>query len=304
MAEGQSLPYLWTSLSTNSYVFSGLCEAKSCNSYPPLSSWKTGSWTDKNLLLFSLEWLGGGWWQLQRKAEVWHLAEFTGRPWFSKTAGDQEEREAKMLQISAVLEEQVETAYVCNLSIPSYWYTVMANSLGSFSVCSLVLTLSWRYTLHFVFFAFFLIVQSSEVGVSTFLLCCGYRAVKASAVARILHWFRCWSDRLIPVCLATKVVRMSSACRVSLEAVLQRENKSATVDAGQEMTDLLTKALFMLQSGGTRAWPSHLHTCFFSNSVVCLLAGYTSVVVERVHNASVVLKGSLAPCFSGVEGHY
>lgn len=302
MAEGQSLPYLWTSLSTNSYVFSGLCEAKSCNSYPPLSSWKTGSWTDKNLLLFSLEWLGGGWWPLQRKAEVWHLAEFTGRPWFSKTAGDQEEREAKMLQISAVLEEQVETAYVCNLSIPSYWYTVMANSLGSFSVCSLVLTLSWRYTLHFVFFAFLFNcpkLWSGSLYISVVLwiqslesFCCG------------TYWFRCWSDRLIPVCLATKVVRMSSACRVSLEAVLQRENKSATVDAGQEMTDLLTKALFMLQSGGTRAWPSHLHTCFFSNSVVCLLAGYTSVVVERVHNASVVLKGSLAPCFSGVEGHY
>lgn len=60
----------------------------------------------------------------------------------------------------------------------------------------------------------------------------------------------------------------------------------------------MDKSLLTLQTRGTALPPTYMLLCSFG----CLLAGQISAVVERVYNASVVLKDSLAPSFSGVKG--
>lgn len=55
-------------------------QQKVIDSYPPLSCGKTGSWTDNNPHLFSLEWVGRSWWQHWREAEFWHWLSFLQDP--------------------------------------------------------------------------------------------------------------------------------------------------------------------------------------------------------------------------------
>lgn len=89
----------------------------------------------------------------------------------------------------------------------------------------------------------------------------------------------------------TKGIEDAYACRVSCRCSVLTELYilAQRCDAWQKLCSHYGM--------GTEVWPARLHTCFFANLTVFLLATFL-VVLERVYNASAVLKDCLASCFS------
>lgn len=124
------------------------------------------------------------------------LAEFTTRPFFRKTAwwsGRKGSKDASDLSCAGKAHRGV---CVWLLSLPTHTQFHGYDCFRLFSGLSADVILTCSSLL--AFFAF-LILQSTEVGVSTFILCFGDGAVSSESfswTACILHAFRSWSNRV------------------------------------------------------------------------------------------------------------